>query len=265
MKKYAYLAIPMLLLGLACDSGDSALEVGDATDLAETDTDSDTTEESTEEDTESSEESTEESTDEDGESTDTGGDCYEAPEPCLNFVACAGAIAPDQAELIAAEFGEQGSCWCDTTEEAALACYEICLNELDKAVEANPTEPLCHGQYCELEELNTDEFYGPVEGGACPTINGAPQYALQNPFGLPGSVCVPACGGLSNLCPDHTQTTAEGTCYLSQGDQNLCVPRCWVDPFHLGETGTQCQCGARCQPHGAPDGEGNQRGICTFE
>jgi hypothetical protein len=71
------------------------------------------------------------------------------------------------------------------------------------------------------------------------------------------------CMGLSNICPHHTQTTAIGTCHLSVGQDNYCVSRCVVDSNIFG--GAQCQCGATCQPEGAPDGEGNLRGICTFE
>ena len=46
-------------------------------------------------------------------------------------------------------------------------------------------------------------------------------------------------------------------------DVNYCASRCYVDPeFHGGH---QCACGATCQPHGSQDGEGQLRGLCTFE
>ena len=69
--------------------------------------------------------------------------------------------------------------------------------------------------------------------------------------------------GLGNFCPNHDQTTAVGTCYIVLGDTNYCISRCYVDSEVIG--GTQCQCGATCQPYGGPDGEGNMRGLCTFE
>jgi hypothetical protein len=174
-------------------------------------------------------------------------------------------VIPDQLPDIEAQFGEGGSCWCDNTEEAAQACFETCIEQLANAVEQNPTEPLCHGQYCPLEELDPEQPYGPVQNGSCPDYGISEQLALQNPFGLPGSVCAPPCSGIANYCPGHPQTTAEGVCYLTVDDTNYCVTRCWVDPFYLGESGTQCQCGAICQPYGGADGEGNLRGICTYE
>ncbi|MFO7565167.1 MAG: hypothetical protein R6X02_21155, partial [Enhygromyxa sp.] len=191
--------------------------------------------------------------------------CWDAPQRCLDFVTCAGAIIPDQLSAIEAQFGEGGSCWCGTTEAEAQACYQTCVQQLNQAILDNPTEPLCHGQYCPIEELDLEQPYGPVIDGACPDHRGSPQLPVTNPLGLPGSVCAPKCSGLANYCVDHTQTIAQGTCFLSVGEDNYCVSRCWVDPYHLGRTGTQCQCGARCQPQGPPDGEGNLRGICTFE
>jgi hypothetical protein len=81
--------------------------------------------------------------------------------------------------------------------------------------------------------------------------------------GVPGGFCSPPCTGVANSCPEHTQTAAAGTCGLNLGGEDHCFSRCWVDPNVIG--GTQCQCGATCQPSGGPDGEGNLRGICTFE
>jgi hypothetical protein len=192
--------------------------------------------------------------------------CWDAPQTCLDFIQCAEAVVPQQIDAIEAQFGVGGSCWCDNTEEAAQACYETCREQLASAVEDNPTEPLCHGQYCPIEELDPTQPYGPVTDGTCPNFgNNSPQRPVENPFGLPGSFCAPKCSGIAKYCVDHPQTIAEGTCFLTIDDTDYCVARCWVDPYHLGKTGTQCQCGARCQPYGAPDGDGNLRGICTYE
>lgn len=192
-------------------------------------------------------------------------ECWSAPAQCLQLLECASVLAPEQLEALEAKYGERGSCWCNTTEDAAQACFQSCVTELNQAIEQNPTEPLCHGQFCPIEELDPTQPYGPVTNGSCPAYGVNPQLPLQNPFGVPGSVCAPKCGGIAKLCPDHPQTTADGTCYISVGDTDYCVARCWVDPRHFGASGTQCQCGARCQPFGGPDGEGNLRGICTFE
>lgn len=200
-----------------------------------------------------------------GEPGGDDGQCWDAPEKCLQLLECASVISPDQLEALEAQYGEDGSCWCGTTEAEALACYETCVDQLANAIEQNPTEPRCHGQYCPIEELDPDQPYGPVTDGTCPNYGNSPQLALQQPFGLPGSVCSPKCGGIAKFCPDHPQTTADGTCYVVVEETEYCVTRCWVDPLQFGPTGTQCQCGARCQPFGGPDGEGNQRGICTFE
>jgi hypothetical protein len=191
--------------------------------------------------------------------------CWDAPKQCLQLLECASAIFPDELQALEAEYGEEGSCWCGSTEAEAQDCFASCVDRLDQAIEQNPTEPLCHGQYCPIEELDLTQPYGPVTDGNCPNYGNSPQLALTNPFGLSGSVCAPKCGGIAKLCPEHTQTTADGTCFLSIGDTDYCVSRCWVDPLQFGASGTQCQCGARCQPYGGPDGEGNLRGICTFE
>ncbi|PRQ02910.1 hypothetical protein ENSA5_18480 [Enhygromyxa salina] len=199
----------------------------------------------------------------DGDTTTGDGDCFEAPDPCLQFVSCIAALAPNQREIVEEQYGEGGSCWCGSTDEEAQACYTTCIAELETALEAVPTESACHEESCSLAELDPDQPYGPIEAGECPDWNGELQLPLQNPFGIPGGVCAPACAGLAEFCPDHSQTSAQGSCYLSVGDTNYCVSACYVDSTVLG--GNQCQCGARCQPHGSPDGEGNHRGICTFE
>lgn len=190
--------------------------------------------------------------------------CWDAPKQCLQLLECASAVFPDELQALEAEYGEGGSCWCGT-EAAAQSCFQNCVTRLNQAIEQNPTEPLCHGQYCPIEELDPMQPYGPVTDGSCPNYGNSPQLPLTDPFGLSGSVCAPKCGGIAKLCPEHTQTTADGTCFLRVGDTDYCVSRCWVDPLHFGASGTQCQCGARCQPYGGPDGEGNLRGICTFE
>ena len=118
-----------------------------------------------------------------------------------------------------------------------------------------------HGGY--LEELDTEQPYGKPDNGSCPNWGQSAQLALDNPFGVPGSVCSPKCSGIANYCPEHTQTAADGTCMIQVGNDAHCLNRCWVDHTVVG--GTQCQCGATCQPYGGPDGEGNLRGICTFE
>jgi hypothetical protein len=203
--------------------------------------------------------------DADNDNGDASQQCWDAPAECLQLLECASVLVPEQLEALAAQYGEGGSCWCDNTEAAAQTCYETCVEQLRQAIEQNPTEPLCHGQYCPIEELDPEQPYGPVSDGTCPNYGNSPQLPLQNPFSLPGSVCAPKCGGIAKLCPDHPQTTADGTCYIAMGDTDYCVARCWVDPMYFGASGTQCQCGARCQPFGGPDGEGNLRGICTFE
>ena len=200
-----------------------------------------------------------------GDADDESPQCWSAPEECTQLLECVRASNPAQAQALEVQYGERGSCWCDTTQPEAQACYESCVDQLAQAIEQNPTEPLCHGQYCPIEELDPEQAYGPPIDGGCPDYNGGEQLLLEGPFGLDGSFCSPKCSGVANYCPDHPQTTAEGTCFLTVGDSNYCVARCWVDPLFLGESGTQCQCGAICQPYGSPDGEGNLRGICTYE
>lgn len=185
--------------------------------------------------------------------------CYEAPAECLTFVNCIAALVPEQAEVVAQVFGEGGSCWCDSTEDEAQECFITCVEQLEAALDAEPTESACHEQSCSLDELDPNQPYGPAVNGECPLG----QTWLQSPFGIPGSYCAPPCEGLGNVCPQHDQTAAQGTCYIAAGEDTYCALRCWVDPKVVG--GTQCHCGARCQPQGAPDGEGNLRGLCTFE
>ena len=187
---------------------------------------------------------------------------YDAPPDCLLFVECIAALAPDQEAAIEEMYGAEGTCWCGTDEEAQ-DCYATCVAELENARSTFPTESACHESSCSLGELDPNQPYGPVMNGACPNYDGAPQQPLVEPLGLPGNVCAPACTGAAMYCPEHSQTSASGTCYISSGNVNLCVARCYVDSTVVG--GTQCQCGATCQPHGAPDGEGNMRGVCTFE
>lgn len=203
-------------------------------------------------------------TGEDTADTDTPGCAYPVPEECLRFVDCVGAITPAQRAQVEAEYGENGSCWCGTQAEAQ-ACFATCVSQLDAAIENYPTVAECHPSSCSLDELDPSQPYGPVVNGACPAWNGSPQLPLVEPFGLPGSVCAPPCSGIAQSCPDHTQTAADGTCYVVVNDTNYCVSRCYVDSVQLLPNSTQCQCGAICQPHGGPDAEGNLRGICTFE
>jgi hypothetical protein len=201
----------------------------------------------------------------DGDGDQTGdGDpgCYPAPEVCLRFINCIGALVPDQLEMVEDQFGEGGSCWCGG-EEMAQDCYATCVTQLDTAIMNNPTESACHENVCSLDELDAAQPYGPITNGSCPDWSGQPQMPMNSPFGIPGGFCSPKCSGLAMSCPEHTQTAADGTCYIIIGEDAYCVSQCWVDPTVVG--GTQCQCGATCQPYGGPDGEGNLRGICTFE
>ena len=233
---------------LGCDGGDEggAEEMGTTTDTDPTTT----------------------SGDGDGDATTTGGECFNQPDLCAQFVRCIGALVPGQAEQVEAQYGEMGSCWCGSTEDEAQTCYETCFEQVETAIKNNPTVAECHENYCTIDELDTTQPYGPINGGSCDDFIGEQgdpiaQQPVDAPFGLPGGYCAPACSGLANYCPDHTQTTADGTCYLQLGDTAYCAARCWVDPTIVG--GTQCPCGATCQPQGAPDGEGNMRGLCTFE
>jgi hypothetical protein len=198
----------------------------------------------------------------DGDTTDPTDGCIEAPEICLRMVNCIGAILPSQSEDIEAQYGEDGSCWCNGVD-AANECFTFCTNQVDTAIKNYPTESACHASVCSLDELDPDQPYGPIQGASCPEWNGLTQIPASNLFGTPGSFCSPECPGIAKNCPQHPQTAAAGSCYFSSGGKDHCVLRCWVDPTIIG--GTQCHCGARCQPHGPPDGEGNQRGICTFE
>jgi hypothetical protein len=177
-----------------------------------------------------------------------------------------GVVLPDLLEDIEADYGENGTCWCGTEAEAQL-CYETCVTQVELALESNPTETACQSQVCGLDELDPTQPYGPVIDGACADYDAgqgvmAPQVPIMNPLGLPGSFCSPKCEDGTNQCPESNQTSADGTCYLTLGMENYCISRCYVDSTLIG--GNQCQCGARCQPQGT-DGEGNMRGICTFE
>ena len=195
--------------------------------------------------------------------------CFDQPPECAQFVSCIGGLVPDQLANVEAQYGPEGSCWCGATNDEAQDCFETCVTELVKALDgAGQTVRECHENWCTLEELDTDQPYGPVNGGACAPYKGPQgddiaQYPLMGPLGVSGSVCAPLCSGIANACPEHTQTSAQGTCYLNGPMGELCVSRCYVDPETIG--GTQCQCGAICRPDGSMDGEGNARGICTFD
>lgn len=195
--------------------------------------------------------------------------CFEQPEICAQFVSCIGGLVPAQLELVESQYGPEGSCWCGATDDEAQACYETCIEEVDKAISgAGATVPQCHENWCTLDELDPDQPYGPVVGGACSPYKGPQgdditQFPMMAPAGVMGNYCAPLCSGIANACPEHNQTSAQGTCYLNGPDGPLCASRCYVDPTIIG--GTQCQCGAICRPQGNPDGEGNMRGLCTFD
>ena len=201
------------------------------------------------------------STDDSSDGAETGS-CFDAPEPCLRLVDCIGAIAPGQLDAVEAQFGEGGSCWCGTEPEAQ-ECYALCVQQLEVAIDNFPTAQACHESVCSLDELDPTQPYGPAVDGACPEWSGQPQLLVDAPFGLPGSLCAPPCSGIAKFCPEHTQTSAQAVCMLDAGDAEYCLPRCYVDPRVIG--GTQCPCGATCQPFGPLDSEGNERGVCTFE
>jgi hypothetical protein len=187
---------------------------------------------------------------------------WDPPEECLRFVECIGALAPGQQAAADAMYGAEGTCWCGTDTEAS-ECYDFCLAQLEDAIADFPTVSACHESSCSLAELDPNQPYGPVVNGSCPSWDGAPQLPLVEPANVPGSVCSPACSGLAMYCPEHSQTSASGGCYFLVEGDSYCAMRCYVDPTFVG--GNQCHCGATCQPQGAPDGEGNMRGICTFE
>jgi hypothetical protein len=196
------------------------------------------------------------------DTADTADCMYEAPEECLRFVDCFSTLFPEDAASFEEEYGVDGSCWCGTQNDAQV-CLASCTTQLESALEAYPTVGQCQADYCPLSELDPTQPYGPVVNGACPNYDGAPQLPLVEPLGLPGNTCSPECTGLANYCPESSQTTAQGTCYIQSGSDLLCVSRCFVDSTLVG--GSQCQCGATCQPYGPPDGEGNMRGVCLFE
>jgi hypothetical protein len=189
----------------------------------------------------------------DADTTDTGNGCFTQPEECQRMIECLDVILPGQP---LEDFAVDGSCWCDSTQENAMGCYTFCLDQLDAAVTQNPTVGECHGRYCPVEELNTEEPYGPGPCNANETdLSGLP---------LAGHYCAPDCGGVSQTCPEHTQTIAQGTCMWTGNPSNLCALRCYVDPY-VFPSGTQCQCGATCKPYGGADGDGNARGVCTYD
>ena len=191
-----------------------------------------------------------------------GDGCRDVPEECKRFVECAAVVMPSQAEFIADTYAEQGSCWCGTTFDEAQVCAEACRTQLAAAIEEEPTVRECHGRWCPIDELDEALGYGPSDNGVCPDYEGVPQ-VLMDLSDFPGSYCAPPCVGSSATCPDHAQTSAQGICVLFGGPQDLCGLRCFIDPFVV--EGSQCQCGAICRPSGPPDGEGNLRGICTFD
>ncbi len=180
---------------------------------------------------------------------DSGG-CFDQPPECAQLIECLGVILPSQ-DL--ADYDVDGSCWCGTEAEA-LECYDVCVSQLDAAITQNPTVGECHGRYCPIEELDAAQPYGPPPCTA-PAV-------LMDSLPVAGSYCAPPCGGVAQACPEHTQTIAAGQCTWG-GEPNLCALSCYVDPFVFA-SGTQCQCGAVCQPYGGADGDGNLRGICTF-
>jgi hypothetical protein len=206
----------------------------------------------------------------DGDATGDGdGDqqCFEQPAVCEQFVRCIGAILPDQYETVEGQYGVNGSCWCDLDNDKAQTCLETCFDQVETAIKNNPTVAACHENYCTIDQLDPEQPYGPVVNGACEPYTGPqgdpiPQDPIVMPLNQPGSYCAPKCSGLANACPESNQTSAQGTCYLIQNNEEYCASVCYVDPTVIG--GTQCQCGATCQPTNA-DGEGNMRGICTFE
>jgi hypothetical protein len=247
-----------LVGGIACTSDDAGeadgvVEGGSTTDVSgtgETSTSESTSESSTSETSTSETDSSDLGTDE-GES-ETGGSCYEQPAECAQLIECLGVLLPDQ-DLSQYEPG--GACWCGSEAEA-LECYDTCVTQLELAIEQNPTIGECHGRYCPLEELDAAQPYGPPPcSGDAMELQGLP---------VDGSYCAPPCGGFAKDCPEHSQTIAEGTCYWNGGDNGFCALWCYVDPY-IYASGTQCQCGATCQPYGPNDGDGNQRGICSFE
>lgn len=218
---------------------------------------------STGDDGDSVEEGSDESVDTTDESADTTDECVVQPDACAQFVRCITTIDPSQAEVLEARYGESGSCWCGP-EADPEGCTSLCVDETNAAIEQYPHEGRCYPEACDLEELDPEQPYGPVVDGECPEYSSFfQQTPFVNPFGLPGSFCAPLHGGIADYCPPHSQTTAKGAGYIGMGSSSYCALRCYLDPIMLG--GAQCPCGARCQPHGSPDGEGNLRGLCTFE
>lgn len=194
----------------------------------------------------------------DGDTVDETGDgdtngCFEQPPECQQLIECLDVILPGQ-DL--AKFQADGSCWCGSSQAEAQECYDFCLDQLDAAIMQNPTVGECHGRYCPVEELVTDEPYGPP-----PCAEGLTELGS---LPVAGSYCAPACGGVAQACVEHSQTIAQGTCMFNGNPDDLCALRCYVDPYVFA-SGTQCQCGAVCRPYGGNDADGNARGICTYD
>ncbi len=236
----SFLTLSVLVLTpalVACDGGDD-----DSGDELTTDEASDT-----------------QTGDGDGDTMDTGdgdgdtGSCYPQPPECAQMMECFAEILPD---VDVSKYGADGSCWCGTEDEA-LECYNTCKEQLDLAIEQNPTVGVCHGRYCPLEDLDPNEPYGPAD-------NGCPEGSMALDLPVAGTYCAPECTGLAEFCPEHSQTIADGTCFWGGADVNYCALYCYVDPYVFA-SGTQCQCGATCQPYGGADADGNLRGVCTFE
>jgi hypothetical protein len=163
-----FLGLALSLSVAACDDKDDADTMGDG-DSETGDGDGDTG---------------------DGDPGDGDGDtgeCYNQPPECEVFVRCIGALVPSQLEGVEQMYGAEGSCWCGT-EDAAQGCYATCLSEVAKALESSPTESQCHDSVCGIEDLDPDQPYGPIMGGACtPYISeqGEPidQVPFMNPIG----------------------------------------------------------------------------------
>ena len=193
-------------------------------------------------------------------------ECVPVPEICQRFLRCVDALVPEQSGPIGELLGEGSECWCDGDPASAAACAQTCTEELDKALEVEPTEVACHASSCAIDEHDDTQPYGPILAGECNLyLSGADwleQDPLYEPLGLAGSFCSPSCDGIALVCPDNAQTTAEGSCFIADPEGNQCVSRCFVDSTLHG--GNQCPCGATCQPYGTPDGDGHVRGICTY-
>lgn len=265
------LGLALTLFGLsttACDGGGDEMATTDETSDTDATTD-ETDSDATDSDTDATDTDATDTDATDTDATDTSGECVEQPPECAKFVECISALVPSQQPIVEEQYGVDGSCWCGTVDEIN-ECFTTCLEQVNTALGTmnGQLEPACHPSSCDLEELDPTQPYGPIVDGACGTYEGPQgdqieQTPFDAPFGVPGGFCAPTCSGLANFCPGHTQTTAEGTCYIGGDPDNFCALRCYVDPLVVG--GTQCPCGARCQPQGGADGGGNLLGLCTFE